>query len=259
MAKFVLWVLLAVGAPSVWAISNIESERPGLPKEGWSGQVEFGIDGETGNSEEENYLFGAKVVRRAGDNIYLGLLSKEYGKTRDIKDTDESFAHARWIHIVNAQWAYEFFVQAEDDAFDNLQSRILAGGGARYVVAENDDVFSLALGFGGFREREVLDLGTYEQKTWLWRLNSFAVYKHRLNDQLNFSSTVYYQPSTSDASDFRSLVTAALLVKLTDALNLKVEYELAYDSEPAKNLDAVPVIDKHKTNAQYKTTLVYQF
>lgn len=252
------FILLSLTTPAL-AISNIEDERPGLPEEGWSGNIELGFDGETGNKSEKDYSAAAKAINRHGDNIYLGIIEREYGTTRNTKDTDDSFVHGRWMHLLNDKWAAEGFVQWEEDQFDNLVSRSLAGGGVRYVVAEDDKVFSLSVGLGGFREREVLDLGTYEDKTWLWRVNSFAVYKHRINDQVNISATAYYQPSTNDLSNFRMLMDATLLVKLTDTLDLKIYYQVTHDSDPAINLAATPPIDNNETNSQYTTALVYSF
>jgi len=259
MFKLLQALALLLLSAQVCAISNIESERPSLPDEGWTGHVELGIDGKTGNKREETYSGAAKLTNRQGNNIYLGIVEREYGTTRDIKDTDDSFLHGRWIHILSDKWAAEGFAQWEEDEFDNLVSRSLVGGGGRYVIAADDKIFSLAVGFGGFREREVLDLGTYEDKTWLWRVNTFAVYKHRLNDQIVISATAYYQPSTDDFGDFRTLMDAALSVKLTDTLDLKVHYKVTHDSEPAKNLDADPPIDNYETNTEYQTTLVYNF
>jgi putative salt-induced outer membrane protein YdiY len=259
MLKIILTLVTLAFSLNVYAISNIESSRPGLPEEGWSGHVEFGFDGQTGNKSEEDYSASAKAVSRHGDNIYLGILERDYGTTRGIKDTDDSFIHARWVHLLNTKWAVEGFIQWEEDVFDNLKSRSLVGSNMRYVIAKDDKVFSLSAGLGGFLEREVLDLDTYEQESKLWRVNSFAVYKHRLNDQVGISATLYYQPSTRDFTDYRSYMTSALLVKLTDTLDLKLQYQMTRDSKPAKNLEATPPIDNHHVNTSYQTSLVYRF
>lgn len=241
------------------AISNIESSRPGLPKEGWSGHFEFGFDGETGNKSEEDYSASAKAVSRHGDNIYLVILERDYGTTRGIKDTDDSFLHTRWIHLLDEKWATEGFIQWEENVFDNLELRSLIGSNMRYVIAKDDDVFSFSVGLGAFYEKEILDLDTYEQKTNLWRINNFAVYKHKLNDHIGISATLYYQPSTQNFKDYRSYMTSSLLVKLTSTLDLKLEYQTRRDSMPAKNLDATPPIDNHKVNSNYQTSLIYRF
>ena len=259
MQKLTYAIFALLISTQAQAISNIESERPGLPEEGWSGHVEVGLDGKTGNNREETYSGAAKVTYRKSNDILLGIVERAYGTTRDIKDTDESFIHSRWIHILTPRWAAEGFAQWEENEFDNLVSRSLLGGGGRYIVAQDENVFDLSVGLGAFREREVLDLGTYEETNWTWRMNSFAVYKHRLNDHIVISATAYYQPSTDDFSDFRTLLDAALSVKLTDRLDLKVHYKAEHDSKPARNLDADPPIDNYETNTEYKTSLVYNF
>lgn len=241
------------------AISNIEDSRPGLPTEGWSGHVELGFDGKTGNKTEEHYNAAAKVISRHGDNIYLGIFDRAYGTTNGVTDDDDSFIHTRWTHLLTTKWAAEGFIQWEEDVFDNLQSRSLIGSNMRYIVAEDDKVFSLIVGLGGFLEREVLDLDTYEKESELWRLNSFAVYKHRINDQVGISATLYYQPQTTDFSDYRGYMTSSLSVKLTETLDLKLQYEVNIDSEPAKNLAATPPIDNSEVNTSYRTSLVYRF
>lgn len=241
------------------SISNIEDSRPGLPKEGWSGHVELGFDGKTGNQTEEHYNAAAKIISRHDDNIYLGIFDRKYGTTSGVTDDDDSFLHGRWTHLLNTKWAVEGFVQWEENIFDNLKSRSLIGSNIRHIIAEGDKVFSLTLGLGGFIEREVLDLDTYEQESKLWRINSFAVYKHRINDQVGISATLYYQPQTTDFSDYRGYMTSALSVKLTETLDLKLQYDVNIDSQPAKNLDASPEIDNSKINTSYKTSLVYRF
>jgi len=259
MRSLMLFAAVLLASTQAVAISNIESERPGLPEEGWSGHIELSLDGETGNSREKDYTGAAKITHRRNQNILLGIVEREYGTTRDVKDTDDSFVHGRWIHLIDERWAAEGFVQWEEDEFDNLVSRSLAGGGGRYVVAQDEKVFSLSVGFGAFREREVLDLGPYDEKTWTWRINSYTAYKHRLNEQIVISATAYFQPSTDDFGDSRSLLDAALSVKLTDQLDLKIHYKVSHDTKPAKNLDADPPIDNAKTNAEYTTSLVYNF
>jgi len=241
------------------AISNIESERPGLPEEGWSGHVELSLSGENGNSKEEDHTLAAKVTKRVENNIYLGIFETAYGSSNNVKDTNESFAHSRWIHVLDERWATEGFVQWEEDEFDHLISRSLVGGGSRYVVSQDADLYSLSVGLGAFREREIVDLETYEKTTWAWRMNTFTVYQHRLNDQVVMSSTIYYQPKLNDVSDFRVLLDAGLSVKINERLDLKVHFKGTHDSQPERNPDADPPIYLKKTNTEYVTSLVYNF
>lgn len=242
-----------------WAISNIASRNAGLPEQGLSGLLLVGLSGKTGNQKEQDYQGSAKVTWRKSDDVFLGIAERNYGTTQQLKDTDDAFLHSRWTHILTPAWGTEAFAQWEENEFSNLTSRILLGGGARYLLPKEDDAVSLSVGFGGFREREKLDLGTYQELNQVWRINSFYAYQHQLNPQVLVSSTAYFQPKVDDWEDIRVLFNLALTVKLTQTLDLQMAYKATHDSEPAQNLDAVPVIDNYKTNTEYSTSLVYNF
>lgn len=259
MKKLFVGGVLCLLTHSVLAISNIENERPNLPEEGFSGAVKIGLNGKTGNQKEQSYAGGAKIIYRADDEIFMALFDREYGTKLDKKTTDNSFIHTRWIHLLNEKWAAETFAQWEEDEFDNLTSRVLAGGGARYLVSQQQDVYSFAVGFGAFREVEKQNLISYQETNRLWRINTYYTYKYQLNNQVTLVNTTYAQPSTRDFGDYRLLFDLGLNVKLTNSLQLKVNYKLSYDSDPAKNLLVSPPIDNYKTNTQYETALAYQF
>lgn len=241
------------------AISNIENERPNLPEQGWSGSVKVGLNGKTGNQEERSHEGVAKVIYRVNDEIFMVIADRDYGSTRGVKTTDKEFLHGRWVHVLNYQWAVESFAQWQTDEFDNLTSRVLAGGGGRYIVAQERDVYSFALGLGAFYETEKQNLVSYQETNKLWRMNAYYTYKYQINDNVAFANTTYYQPGLSDFDDFRVLFDAGISVKLSTNLQLQVNYQLTHDSEPAQNLSALPPIDNHKTNTEYKTALLYSF
>ena len=259
MYKFpIVWFLLAY-TPAALAISNIENERPNLPSPGLSGSVNLGFEGKTGNQKEQSTDAAAKIIYRHSDEIFLVLIGRELGSKHDTKNTDNSFLHARWVHLLDDKWALESFVQREQDQFDNLTSRVLAGGGGRYVAAQRKDVYSFTLGLGGFREHEKLNLIDHQESNQLWRVNSYYSYKYQLNEQVSLVNTTYYQPSSSDFNDYRVLFDIGLGVKLTNSLQLKLNYKLTHDSQPAQNLAVTPVIDNFKTNTEYKTSIAYSF
>jgi len=64
-------------------------------------------------------------------------------------------------------------------------------------------------------------------------------------------STTYYQPAVDDFGDYRLLEDAALSVKMTDSLSLKVSLNLAHDSQPPQ--------DVKKTDTTYSTGIEYSF
>lgn len=256
----VLGLSLAAGlATEALAISNIEDQRPGPPKPGFSGKLELSIAGKTGDKKERDGAVATKLNYRLDDDILLFIGSAEYGSTRGVKDSDEAFAHVRWMHLFSERFASEAFVQWEEDEFSNLSSRILGGGGGRWVVASEIDTYSLALGLGAFREIEKLDLQTITDESRVWRINSYYAYSHVFNEKTSIASTTYVQPNAEEFDDLRVLFTFHLIVRMTEKLALKLSYQAKYDSEPAQNLAAVPPIDNNKTNTEYTTSLEYRF
>lgn len=241
------------------AISNIESERMSLPKQGLSGDAKLSLRGKTGNQQEYFQEAEARGVLRSGDSLYMVLLDTQYGEKRHKKNNDNQFAHLRWTQLLEGPWASEVFAQWQSDEFDHLSLRALTGGGGRYQWVQKEEQLDVAFGVGAFYEQETLDLKTHRQSSYLERLNTYYSFKYRLNDQMNLVNSTYVQPAFSDADNYRVLFDATLSVKLTQKLRLNVVYRYHYNSHPAVNLLASPAINDFKTNTEYKTLLAYLF
>lgn len=259
MYKFITGCFLLGAATGASAISNIESERPNLPEQGLDLSVKLGLDGKTGNDEEKDYDGTVKAVYRIRDEVFLFLVDGEYGSTRDVKDTDNTFVHGRWTHIITPRWSIEGLAQWEQDEFDNLKSRVLMGGGGRYLVFQKLDVFSFTVGLGAFHENEVLDLVSYEEENEFWRINSYYTFKYQITENMSFLNTSYFQPRIGEYSDLRALTELGVKIDLTHRLALTIQYNLTYDSDPAQNFDVDPPIDNHKVNTEYQTSIQWTF
>ena len=259
MYKLLTGCSMLLLATSASAISDIESERPNLPEQGLDASVKLGLDGKTGNDEEVDYAGSAKLIYRINDEVFLFIADKEYGSTRDIKDTDNAFLHTRWTHIITPTWGVEGFAQWEQDEFDNLKSRVLLGGGGRYLLWQKQDVYSFTLGLGAFHEEETQNLVSYQQTDNFWRVNAFYTYKYQVNKMVSLINTTYVQPRIGEASDLRVLADFGLKVGITDSLAITIAYKVTYDSEPAQNFDIDPPIDNYKTNTEYQTSIQYTF
>lgn len=252
--------LIILSAPIiVHAITNIEDARVAPPKNGWSGLLEISADGSNGNTNKEEYGAAAKLTYKEGNETGLMILSKSYGKTEDIKNEDNQFYHLRWMHLLSASVSSELFAQFQDDEFTRLTSRVLLGGGARAQLVAIPDRQLVTAGLGAFRIKEKYDLQTYEDEDLYWRYNTYLNFKQKLNGNVSFASTVYYQPRTDDHTDYRILLDASIITKMTEALALKIKYSLRHDSEPAENPNADPAILLDKTDTDYSVSLNYSF
>ncbi|MFN3714179.1 MAG: YdiY family protein [Alcanivoracaceae bacterium] len=251
--------LLSLMSVSVYAISNIETQRPGPPPEGWSGNVEFSASGKSGDVEEDRYAIGGRLGFRADKNTIFGVLQAAESRSQGVKTADEAFAHLRAIHQYSERLAGEGFVQFQENEFANLLSRYLAGAGGRFQLLYTEDSYSVYMGLGVFHEWERTDLGTFTDRQKTWRLNNYWSYQHQLNEQVNWYGTLYLQPDMDNVDDYRALLDTGFVVRLTGSLRMRVSYNLRHDSEPPQNLLATPVIDREKTNSQYVTAFMYEF
>jgi len=151
----------------------------------------------------------------------------------------------------SARFAWESFVQYQDDSFNRLDSRTLLGGGARFNLSPGDQRYQLTVGVGAYYTQEVYQLDGTELRDDYARANSYVSYSKQLTDSTWVSNTLYWQPRISRPSDRYVYNNFAVTVKINSALALKVTLETQYDSDPVANLD--------HTDHSYYTSLVYSF
>lgn len=263
LSRTVLPALACVGgllsANAAYAIINIASKQVGLPEQGWSGEVSIALEGKTGNTHEKDYAGAARVNWRKADDILVFIGGREYGSVNDVIDDDESFAHLRWIHVLNSRWATEAFAQWQQNRFSNTELRELIGGGLRYDFFPGGDELKLAAGIGAFREKEKLDLVSREDTSYTTRANSYIAYEQVFNDRVKLTNVLYYQPAVDEFSDFRMHNDLSLTVKMTQRLALSWRHLTNHDSDPATNYNLTPALKLEETNTTYLTSFVYTF
>jgi len=251
--------LLAIPAH---AIVNIENIRVEEPKDGISSQINIGINGDRGNTDKISAAAAAKLNWRQQRRSSFLVYSQEYGKSNDIKDTDKSFLHLRYIKDNLGITATEIFTQYQDDEFKRLSGRVLVGAGLRFVLSQaqkgkrqSANIF----GLGAFRSNEDYNDSVIsgDRSENAWRANFYWVYKTRLNAQLKLANTIYLQPDVSEFDDVRLFDQFALQIKMTEKLSLQLNLDISHDSKPPTLSTAGQSLDK--TDISYSTSFVYNF
>lgn len=253
-ARCSLAVLLTTLSFNSAAIVNVENMRVGPDKPGISGNIDLSFSGKRGNSDKDEYGLDGRIQRNKGAVTNFVVVSYDYGEAGNIKNSDKSFIHARHVEKIEPDIAWEAFVQAEENEFARLSFRGLVGGGLRFTIAEEEDRIGLYAGVGAFYSRETLEARsglTDHGSDNFGRANLYISYKHKINAQLSVLSTTYYQPRLGDTADARALEQAALAVKMTEKLSLKVSLNISHDSRPPQSVE--------KTDTAFKTSLSYHF
>lgn len=234
-----------------YAITDIESQRKREDTEGLHGRLEVSLDGKSGNDSKQAVEAGLRVDYRHHQHQILAILHNEREKNNGVENSDNSFAHLRYILHRSKTFAWEGFVQYQQDSFQLLDSRSLVGGGARFNLSPGDEHYQLAVGVGAYYTEEVYGLPRGTERDDYMRANSYASYVLPLSPNTTFSDTLYWQPRFSRPSDSYVYNNLALEVAINKALSLKITLETQYDSDPVDDL-------KH-TDQSYYTSLLYHF
>lgn len=147
------------------------------------------------------------------------------GKTND----DSTLLHGRYIHKnVWADANIELFVQREKDDFEVLAQRRLYGGGLSILSQFDSLTFHSMAGVMNEREQHLSD-PTQDRELTRFTLSSQVQYQ--LPNKALLTAVAYFQPSTSDMSDYRSTFKADIAFPLVDRLELKIGYSWRYNGE----------------------------
>jgi len=232
-------VLLALALPeAALAIVNVSQSVTDSKVDGFEHTLHISGDGAQGNTEKNTVKADILSQWKHGEHTEFLWIEHAYGKNNGKVNTDRTFAHLRHRTQFDNFWAVEAFIQKGRDAFTRLSDRTLLGGGTRLSVIEQEGKRGLYLGLGAFYESEGLshNLGTTDIASKLWRGNVYAIYKQQINEQVQISSTTYYQPSLSQSSDYRLLEQAALHVAIFSNVQLKISLDYSFDAQPPQTI-----------------------
>ena len=230
------WVILGfLWAPafSSAAIVNIEDLRPQEGELGRSGTLDLSFSRSVGNTD----LLALQVqnafawTRPQSESLFI--LNYRYGESGDEVNVNQGLGHLRHVVLWNDKVALEGFTQAQKDEFKRLTYRILGGGNLRVRVYDTPMV-RLFLGVGTFYSHE--RLAPYEElprsQENAFRMNSYLSWRYGWREGVSVSSTAYFQPRVDQSSDFHVLWDNSLRAHLSESLQLRLSYELLYDSRP---------------------------
>ena len=254
LSAFIFYSLLIY---SDYALSIVNIENTNIRSEnktqGNDTKFSFDINGNNGNTKDFEIGLGIRSQWYQVKSTRFLLLNHEYGENKNIRDTNKTFIHFRniWNHKAEVSW--EVFTQLQDNEFTRLKLRALLGGGTRLRLSSEEDR-SAHLGLGAFREKEELEFAsttTDTGVTYTNRLNLYLVYNQALSSHSKLISTLYYQPSISEMTDYRLLEKIGLKLDITENLSFNISLDIKLDSRPPQSTQ--------KTDTAYNTGFEYDF
>lgn len=218
-----------VKAAIVDSISGFENDP------GWAGKLDAGFDASGGNTEETSLAAGARLQWRGETEMWRLLGSAKRTSTDGTETARALTAHLRHNHRLGGRWHTLAFVQVQENPFQRLESRWLAGAGLRWDALQTDRR-RLSLGLAHMQEREKIE----EQDTeWNERASLFLNLGFQLRKGVTLSGLMFFQPLWNEPEDWRTMGDFALEVDLGAGLALVSGFSLEGDSRPAAQVEKV--------------------
>jgi hypothetical protein len=250
-SSWLIGLVLCVLTTSTSAINNIESQRFKAIPQGVSGETQGAFSGRSGNGDRQSTLLRVRTDYLDGIHQWLLIGKREFGQSNGNTDIDNSFLHLRYIHHLDKRYAWETFTQYEEDFFRQLEARALAGGGMRFNLFPKPEEMALIIGTGAYYTKERYDYGPYSSDSDHARFSSYVSFRRIISDTTSIANTLYYQPRMSKPSDYYAYNLFTLAVKISKTLQLQVNVESNFDSEP--------ILELEQYDHNYYTSIVYLF
>lgn len=196
---------VANGPSSIPMIVPTECVDKPLSKE-WTGNVDFGMNGTSGNSENFNLRLYAETKRERPDSILTSNILYTYANTAGTVTVNRALLNAKneWL-FANSPWSYFVSGGAEYDEFRAFDLLIFGHTGLGYTWIKDDStLLKTRGGFGGS-----YPIGGPDEQFTPEALLGLD-YERRFNDRakLVLNGTVF--PDISNISQYRAETRAAL-------------------------------------------------
>lgn len=236
-------IILLIFSNLIYAQVNTEKFRKPIEYEGLSGYVEIALSSRSGNVDITEVNIENRndyVWKNMNTNSFL-IMQGNFGWQGGTQYSDEALTHLRHVLRIKTNLQPEFFAQIDYNKKRLLMFRGLFGGGLRFAVY-NHNKTKLWYGTAFMLENERLDLSDtdfHKKEVSVIRWSNYFSFNVDLNDQLNWTSTTYFQPLINDLGDTRILSETNLKVRLIEQLSFLLGFKFRYDSMPPKEIKSL--------------------
>ncbi|HEB60641.1 MAG TPA: DUF481 domain-containing protein [Phycisphaeraceae bacterium] len=197
----------------------------------WTGGVDVGIDGSSGNTDTVNLHIGLNAKHTTDTMETSGSLLFLYAQQSADETQNRFEAKLRndWLFGADSPW--RFFVEGtyEIDEFQDWDSRLSGYAGVGYEFIDNDKTFLLGMIGGGASKAFGAPNGEDDVRPELMLGLDFS---HKLTERQKLTAGTQLYPNLDDTGEYRWNTQAAweILVDPEVNLNLKLGVENRYDS-----------------------------
>ena len=224
--KFFFILLLLPSIAISQTIVNIEELR-NEGKEGFFAGLGFSLNASRGNRDRDFYSLDLRFDYNLDDIENFMIIRKSERKSNQNVMDISQLIHIRSVFETYNQYNAEFFIQSAKNPFRLFRERNLFGTGLRMII---DD--QMRFGAGVIYEEET-DLDDFITNTT--RLSAYFHDNFAVAENVNFNTTIYYQPGVTDFSDYKASFLMAFNFLVNNKFSISLQYDIAYDSDPITN------------------------
>ncbi len=196
---------------------------------GWSGSVDGSYGASGGNTQESTFMGSARLQWKGASHIGRLIGAGKRTTNSGTETARSTLAHLRHNYLLSSRWATVAFLQLQENPFQRLDERFLAGLGGRWQAVKGESTL-IYLGATYMFEKEWIQGEDGFEKAQ--RLSSFASLELELRRGVLVDFLAFYQPKFDDIADWRVYGEIRLEVELIGSLSLFTGYNLQYDSKP---------------------------
>lgn len=215
-------------------IVNVESKRPGIPEEGWHGNINLSFDYTKNTRTILSYGAKNQVQYLKGKHRLLFLTDLKRVQAGGTDYLNNGYEHIRYNLDIGEKGSFslEGFQQAQFNSVQKIGFRHLVGAGVRLNVFDKDSL-KLWMGTLPMFEYEVLSDKTVSQN---FRQSTYLLFFIELKNGAEFQTISYYQPRLDWLGDYRLSNSSSLEFGLFRWLRFSVGAELLFDTNTPEDI-----------------------
>ncbi len=220
---FSLFVLIFSGIVLSESIINVEELRRDSEK-GLFTTIAGSLDISRGNRNRDSFSFQTSVDFNKDDLETFFVVKRSIKKINNNNYDSSTLLHLRLNFLLDSKYSLETYTQYSKNPFRKFNKRELFGIGSRFDINKSNKA-----GIGFLNENEE-DLTLIKDSTI--RISSYIHSEFKLDENIYFDLTAYYQPSISSFNDYKATIIGQFDFFINENFKISLQYNTFYDSKP---------------------------
>lgn len=243
-------LLLLIIALSIYtnltAQINTEKFRQDSARIGFSGIANVEITAVSGNTDFQFISLGGRLNYNWGVSYTFLVADGGFGWDEGKRIFNQALLHLRHVQSFTELIQSEIFIQTDFNKKRLLNQRELIGGGIRLRVLSNEKL-KLRLGTSYFYEHEIYSVSAtsiHGSNKFASRVSTYLTLEYQIADYSNLVMINYFQPQIGNWEDYRIISDISFITSISSFVDLKVSFNLRYDSKPPETIKSTDTITK---------------